>query len=125
MQNKQRHGCLTAWLIYMIIAYTIISVTYFFNTNKISEISPYRTSENMLLIYGTLGIFNIGFCVLIFKWVRIGFWGILVTSSIVFVTQLINGHGFFQPVVGLLGIIVLYALLQIKKQNVSGWENLE
>jgi hypothetical protein len=125
MQNKQRHGCLTAWLIYMIIAYTIISVTYFFNTNKISEISPYRTSENMLLIYGTLGIFNIGFCVLIFKWVRIGFWGILVTSSIVFVTQLINGHGFFQPVIGLLGIIVLYALLQIKKQNVSGWENLE
>jgi uncharacterized membrane protein len=125
MQNKQRHGCLTAWLIYMIIAYTIISVTYFFNTNKISEISPYRISENMLLIYGTLGIFNIGFCVLIFKWVRIGFWGILVTSSIVFVTQLINGHGFFQPVIGLLGIIVLYALLQIKKQNVSGWENLE
>lgn len=125
MENKQRHGCLAAWLIYLIIAYSIVSITYFFNTDKISEISLYKTSKNILLIYGSLGILSIAFCIMLFKWVRLGFWGILITSIIVFITQIINGHGVFQPVVGLLGVIALYALLQLKKGNVSGWNNLE
>ena len=125
MQNKQRHGCLTAWLIYLIIAYSIVSITYFFNTDEISEISPYKTSKNILLIYGSLGILSIVFCILLFKWVRLGFWGILITSIIVLITQIINGHGIFQPLIGLFSIIVLYALLQLKKGNVSSWNNLE
>ena len=125
MQHKQRHGCLTAWLIYLTIAYSIVSITYFFNTDEISEISPYKTSQNILLIYGSLGILSIVFCILLFKWIRLGFWGILITSIIVLITQIINGHGIFQPLIGLFGIIVLYALLQVKKGNVSGWNNLE
>ena len=125
MENKSRHGCLTAWLIYLIAAYSIISITYFFNTEKISEISPYKTSENIILLIGSLGILNILFSYLVLKWVKLGFWGILTTSLVVFVVQLMNGHGFFQPILGLIGLIVLYALLLLKKNNVSGWNNLE
>jgi hypothetical protein len=125
MQDKQRHGCLTAWLIYLIIAYLIISITYFFNTDKISEISPYKTSKDVLLIYGSLGILSIVFCILILKWLRLGFWGILMTSIIGIITQIINNHGIFEPLIGVFAIVVLYALLQLKKGNVSGWNNLE
>ena len=125
MQNKQRHGCLTAWLIYLIIAYSIISITYFFKTDEVSEILPYKTSKNILLIYASLGILSIVFCIMLFKWVKLGFWGIVITNLIGFITRILNGQGIFLAVIGLIGVIGLYALLQLKKENVSGWNNLE
>jgi hypothetical protein len=35
------------------------------------------------------------------------------------------GLGFIKSIIGLLGIIILYAVLQIKKDNLTGWNNLE
>ena len=125
MKNKQRHGCLTAWLIYLMIANSIVSIAFFFNTDKVTEVSPYRPSENIVLLIGSLGILNVFFSFLVLKWVKLGFWGIAVTGLGIFIIQIINGYGIFQPIFGLFGIIVLYAILQLKKNNVSGWENLE
>ena len=39
-RNKQRHGCLTAWLIYLIIAYSIGSLGLFFGSENIYKQMP-------------------------------------------------------------------------------------
>lgn len=121
MRNKQRHGCLTAWLIYLIVAYSAMSIVFFFHTDKI----PKDTSENMLLLIGSVGILNVLFCILLFNWVKLGFWGILATNLILLTVQIVNDHEISHSIFGMLCLIALFGLLQLKKSNVSGWNNLE
>jgi hypothetical protein len=125
MRNKQRHGCLTAWLIYLIIAYSFSTIFYFFKTDEISTVLEYKISENMILLRGSLGILGVIFAIMLFKWVKLGFWGILIISILLFAIQLINEDNIMSPFFILLCLIILYALLQLKKSNVSGWDNLE
>jgi hypothetical protein len=125
MHNKQRHGCLTAWLIYLIIAYSFSTIFCFFKTDEISKVLEYKISENMILIRGSFGIFGIIFTIMLFKWVKLGFWGILIISLLLFAIQLINEDNIVSPFFILLCLIILYALLKLKKSNVSGWDNLE
>lgn len=80
MRNKQRHGCLTAWLIYLIIAYSFSTIFYFFKTDEISKVLEYKISENMILLRGSLGILGVIFSIMLLKWVKLGFWGILIIS---------------------------------------------
>ena len=122
--RKQRHGCLTAWLIYLMIASAIISYVFFFKNNDEMEKLQQKFSENIIFVIGSIGILNILFCYLILKWVKLGFWGLIVTNSIMMIIHIMNGSDLMRPVLGLSCIIVLYALLQIKKKNVSGWDNL-
>jgi hypothetical protein len=125
MQNKQRHGCLTAWLIYLIIAYSFSGVLYFFKTEEMSKIAQYNISENMMLLHGSFAILGVIFSIMLLKWIKLGFWGILIISIILFVIQLLNSDRVMSPIFILLCLVILYALLQFKKANVTGWNNLE
>ena len=125
MHNKQRHGCLTAWLIYLIIAYSFNAIFYFFKTEEMSKIAQYNISENMMLLYGSLAILGVIFSIMLLKWIKLGFWGILIISIILFVIQLLNSDRVMSPIFILLCLVILYALLQFKKANVTGWNNLE
>ena len=50
--------------------------------------------------------------------------GISCTSIAALVVNLSIGLGIVQSLFGLVGIAVLYGVLQIKKDNVSAWTNL-
>src|SRR6476660_8617526 len=115
MQNKQRHGCLTAWLIYLLFAYFISAVVYFFPTNEIIENSQIINSENERLILGSFAILGIGFTFMIFKWVKLGFWGILGMSLCLAVVHVIFGQGIVASFFVIFCVAILFALLQIKK----------
>ena len=125
MQNKQRHGCLTAWLIYLIIAYSFSAIFYFFKTEEMSNIAQYNISENMMLLYGSFAILGVIFSIMLLKWIKLGFWGILIISVILFVVQLLNSDRVMSPIFILLCLVILYGVLQFKKANVTGWNNLE
>ena len=121
MKNKQRHGCLTAWLIYLMIAYSAVSIIFFFHTDKL----PNKISENTTLLIGSIGILNTLFCFLLFKWVKLGFWGMVLTNLSMFIIQIINGYEISHSIFGIFCLITLYSLLQLRKNKVSGWDNLE
>lgn len=125
MRNKERHGCLTAWLIYLIISSAIISYVCFFKTIVLFQNLPEEYSENVSLIVGSVGILNIFFCYLLFKWIKLGFWGLIATNFIMIIIQLMNGSDLIRPTLGVSCIIMLYFILQRKKNNISGWDNLE
>ena len=120
MQKKERHGCLTAWLIYLIIAYSISTLIHFFNTDAENKIP-----ENMHLTYGALEILGIVFSVMIFNWVKLGFYGILIISIVLSLLQAMYGQGILSASFIFLCLLILFLLLQIKKANISGWNNLE
>ena len=125
MKNKQRHGCLTAWLIYLIIAYSFSTIIFFFKTDEISKITLYKTSENLNIIYGSLAILGVLFSVMLLKWVKLGFWGILFISISILIMRIINDFNITSSILVFLCLIILFGLLQLKKGNISGWNNLE
>lgn len=77
---KQRHGCVTAWLILMIIANSLAALSYLFTGDFIAIRFPGGISNSMLILLALLGIGNVIFSILLYKWKKIGFWGFLITG---------------------------------------------
>jgi hypothetical protein len=115
---KQRHGCLTTWLVLVIIINGGLALMYMFADDLLRHSS---FSERMLSsVISALGVL---FAILVFKWKRIGFWGIAVAVAAGIVMNLSMGAG-IRSFTGILGIMILYAALQKKKDGISGWDNL-
>ncbi|PCJ94862.1 MAG: hypothetical protein COA50_10785 [Flavobacteriaceae bacterium] len=125
MKNEQRHGCITSWLLLMIFANSLAAVVYLFAGEIISNISLNAISNSMLVLLVISSICNVFFTISLFKWKKWAFWGLVITSFGVFIINLSIGIGVVQSIFGLVGIVILYVLLQIKKNNVSSWSHLE
>ena len=125
METKQRHGCVTAWLILIIIFNSLSAILYLFAGEMVSENFPGGISDSMMILLAILGIGNVIFALLLFKWKKIGFWGFVATSIVTLFINLSIGLGIGQSLFGLVGIVILYFVLQIKKDDVTTWNNLE
>jgi len=124
-QPKQRHGCVTAWLILMIVVNAAAMFYSLISTN--SDLDPYRMviPEWIYLTLALISLCNVVFAVMLLKWKKIAFWGFVVTSILTMGLNIYAGLGVAQSLVGLLGVGVLFAILQIKEDGKSAWENLE
>jgi len=109
----------------MIILNALSAIFYLFAGDLISRNLPQGLPKPILILLAVLGIANVIFAVLLFKWKKLGFWGFVVTSIGALIINLSMGLGVIQSLFGLLGIAILYAVLQIKKEEVSAWVNLE
>lgn len=125
MQHKQRHGCLTAWLIYLMISYSIVSLGLFYKIEIIVKKFQYLKSENYLLIVASIAILNVVFIFMLLKWFKIGFWGLLCTNILMFTIQIMNTDNILTPIITATVLLIIYGLLKLKKRNISGWDNLE
>jgi len=123
--SKQRHGCVTAWLIFMIVANSLSAGLYLFAKELITKSLPGEVSAPMIILLGILSIGNIVFSVMLFQWKKLGFWGFVVTTTGALIINLTIGLGVGQSLFGLAGIAILYGVLQIKQGNVTAWENLD
>ena len=121
--QKQRHGCLTTWLILMIIANSITALMYLLNSQAIRQASPGLPSW-LFPVLIIVCIFNLICTIALFKWQKWGFWGFLGSSITALVINLSIGLGVGKSLVGLIGIAILYAVLNIGESN-KGWSQLE
>jgi hypothetical protein len=113
---KRQHGCLLTWLIIAIILNSIFAV-------MAADELLFRFSFSTKLLECILHVLIVLFAILIFYWKRIGFWGIVAACVAGIIMNLNMGVG-IQSFTGIISIMVLYAVLQIKKDGVSGWKNL-
>ena len=119
---KQRHGCVTAWLIYLMIGSSIGAIGYIY---MFLFDQPNGISYPIIVLLGIMCIVNVVSSVLVFQWKKIGFWGFIFTSISGLIINLSIGLGIVTSLLGLVGIAILYGVLQIKKKNVTTWESLE
>lgn len=124
MEQKQRHGCVTAWLILMIVLNSVTALLYLLAGDFIAENLPTEPSQGMMILLGILGLLNVGCAIMLFKWMKLGFWGFIITALAAVGINLNLGLGIGQSLMGLIGIIILWAVLQIKQDDVSAWNNL-
>jgi hypothetical protein len=124
--EKQRHGCVTAWLFLMIVINSLTSVIYLFFGDVVKEKIP-DISTSLLLLLAFLSLSNVFFAAMLLRWKKLGFWGFVITSVAAFILNLMMGLGIFQSVFGMTGLLILYGILQIKKEgsDTSTWSNLE
>ena len=125
MESKQRHGCLTAWLVLSIVLNSLLAIVYLFAGDIINKNLPHGISTPMLISLALLGTANVVFAVLLLQWKKLGFWGFIGTSILALIINLNIGLAVGQSLFGLVGIAILYGVLQIKNNDVSGWDNLQ
>jgi hypothetical protein len=118
---KERHGCLTAWLIMMIIANSVVSLIYV--ANLFGAGNTLNLSVWTLLILIILSLCGVLCAIFLFRWKKLGFWGYCVMAVLGVIVNLSIGLG-IQSFSGLIGLALLYGVLQIGKQN-KGWPQLE
>jgi hypothetical protein len=120
---KQRHECLTAWLILMIIANSLTVLIYVIASRKIKSNLPHAPAWTMPTLTVAC-IANVVFSVALFQWKKWGFFGFVGTSILALVINLTIGLSIGHVLLGLLGVVILYALLQVGEEK-KGWTQLE
>jgi hypothetical protein len=120
---KKRHGCLTAWLVLMIVGNAAAALMYLLGSAMIRENLPGAPgwAFPVLIVFA---LFNLVCAVALFQWKKWGFWGCCVSSVVVLVVNLSIGLGAGTVLFGLVGVLLLYGVLHIGKED-KGWPQLE
>lgn len=125
MEKKQRHGCVTAWLVFMLIANALAGAAYLLFGELMAQSFPKPIPQSTLLGFGALAIVNLLLAIMLFQWKKWAFWAFAVSSLIAFAINLSLGLGTATSILGLSGFFILFGILQIRKDGVSAWQNLE
>ena len=123
--NKERHGCVSSWLILMMVANSLTGLIYLITPESIAKLLPGEIPNYIFIILGLIGIANVVFAWALFKWKLWGFYGFIATSLASFIINILIGIEATQSILGLLGIAFLFGVLQIKKNNISAWNYME
>lgn len=121
--QKERHGCLTTWLIIILVVNSLAFLLYLFGAGFIREAAP-ELPTWVIPVSVVLVLINIVCTIGLFRWQKWGFWGIVVTTVASAVISFSVGFGVGESLRELIAIAVLYAVLNIGDEN-KGWPQLE
>ena len=107
-----RHGCLTAWLIFIIVVSALSAIATPISMSRLAQ-AGLHPSPLVTIVLVLCALANIGFAIALFRFLKIGFYGFVVTAVIALVANLALGLGIGQAVFGLVGIAILYGVLNI------------
>ncbi len=121
--QKQRDGCLTAYLIFMIVVNSATALLHLVGSEAIKG-----EASNMpgwaFPVMGIVGIFNLVCAIALFKWKKWGFWGFVASAVVTFCLNLYIGVELGFALLGLLGVAILYGVLQLGKEK-KAWPQLD
>jgi hypothetical protein len=130
MTVRQRHGCLTAWLIFVIVASSISALAnlYFgINPQLLSNLSTQgisNASGATFIVLAIISVLNVVCASALFKWKKWGFYGIFGISVVTFIINLSIGINIVSALMGFIGIAILYGVLNMGGEN-NAWARLE
>src|SRR5262245_55758718 len=112
-ERPTRGGCLVAFLGFMVVANAAVALIYFAATGTIAAQFP-RLTEGLVRLLGVAALLNVLWAILVWRWFRLGVYGLIVMSVFAFSVNIYVGVPALQAVVGFLGPAIL-ALLVRKK----------
>ena len=121
IEEKKRHGCLTACLILMILGSVL---TVLGNLSAAILDAPIQIAPSWVYLTMAIGgILNMVSLVAVFKWHKWGFWLFTITALFVFCINLYSGAGIVPSLIGLTGVAFLLGALFVGDKN--GWSQLD
>ena len=125
-EKKKRHGCLTVYLVLILIVNSLLTYTYLV-TPPPDTGPPFHMPLFSTWVYGVMslvGLLNVISAVAILRWKKWGFWLFANTSFITVWLNYTMGMSFATSIVGLVGVAILYGVLHIGGDK-KGWTQLE
>lgn len=110
-QHVERGGCLSVFLVLMMIANPIIGLLYLLNGEMFRRALPHAP-DWALPVMGILALVNFGCAVGIWMWKKWGVFGTFGVAALGFVMNLMIGVNPFNAIMGLGGPIILYFLVK-------------
>jgi hypothetical protein len=123
MSNKQRHGCLAAYLIVMMVL-AVIGIIF---SLLAVALGGAATQPLWTIILGIIvGIFNLVCLAAVWRWQKWGFYGILGASVFYAIISFASGAGMgVATLIGaVIGMLIFYGVLQIGGDS-KGWSQLD
>ena len=116
-----RHGCLTTYLVFVIIVNSAMALLYLFGSDWLRR-NGANTPDWAFWALALAGVVNVISAVALLKWKRWGFW--LFVASAVAGLAVNLSIGITQGIYGaVVGIAVLYGVLHIGKER-KAWPRL-
>ena len=109
--EQKRGGCLTAFLIAMLIVNSLAAALYFFLHARILASYP-RAPGFLMYLLGFMCLANVGFAAAVWYWKKWGVYGFAAMSVVAFAINLYLGIGLIQLLLGLAGIVILIVLVR-------------
>jgi len=121
-EKKRRHWLLTAYLALTLLANLGIILLYTRQPHLVSigngGLPPWSLS-----ILCVLGAFNIVCTIALLNWWKWGFWGLTASALVILGINIFIGLAFSHSILGLLGPVLMFALLNIGTTN-KAWPQL-
>lgn len=114
--QKQRHGCISAWLWFVVTVNAVLTIFNLFTTDY------FNGWVTGLLSVATLS--NVLAAILLLRWNKSGFYLFIINAVCNIVINIFIGAGFSSSVYSLLAIAIWWALLNMKKDGVSAWQQM-
>jgi len=110
--TPKRHWLLTAFLVFKMVAFSATFCMYAFAADRVIRAAP-NTPRWVLVAYCFSALLGIACVVALFRWIKLGFYVLCAMAVFHFATNLYSGFSVLGAFVGLLGPVILYALLQL------------
>ena len=119
---KKRNGFVTFWMYYILLNGLSSILAYSIYRPEIEQIFKLKLSDEICYYLMGLGVLNAISAVLLLKWKKIGFHGLVISNIINMYVSGLMGSGVESTFFGLMQIGILYMVLQMKKNEKSTWE---
>lgn len=118
--DKQRHGCLTAWLVFNILLGSVVALLLLAGSALVQGTT--ETSRSVLLVSGVVQVVVVACLVALMRWKKWGFWLYAVVSLLLFALNVLSGQ-ILVAIQSLVGLLVLWVLFQSGRPK--AWEQLD
>lgn len=129
-EEKNRHGCVAAWLWFSIVASLLAALLYLLGgefVNQSMELSGSEPlSKTMMITYSTISIIGIYGYYMILQWKKTGFYIIIGISLLSGLWSYMSNGDIIMTIASIfIGPIILFLILQIRKDGITAWDHLE
>jgi hypothetical protein len=121
--TNSRHGCLAAWLLFMVIGNALAAIMYMSYSAQ-DQSMPLDISDTESSLLALLTMSNIVCAVALHRWRKWGYHLFIINSMVIFIINISAGVGAGTSISGLIGILFLYGVLKIGGSK-SGWDQLQ
>ncbi len=120
-EQGNRGGCLTAWLVLMILGATFAAISNFFLSDTMSGLSSgFEHGDRWVLIaWGVLALIQLTAGVALMLWKKWGFWAVVGTAAGSLGIQIYLGFPIYLYIYTFVGPLILFLLMK------PMWERFE
>jgi len=117
--ERNRGGCLTAWLVLMILGATFASISNFFLSDTLGGLSTgYRHGDEWVLIaWGVLALIQLVAAVALMLWQKWGFYAVVATAVASLGIQIYLGFPIYLYIYTFVGPLILFLLMKPMWRN--------